>query len=285
MAHLQRDTAVILSERGEHRSTHTARPSEEWAIWGPMGGYLASIALRAAGDHCGRARPASINANFLAVTAFAPVAVEVETLRRTRVATCVRVVMHQDDRAVLEATVWGSDADDGLEHHTERRGPDVAHHTELPSFHERLAAQGEEVMHEFWNRLDYRPTTWTDDWENRDPTEPDQASWYRFPESPRFDEPWLDATRLLIVTDLDAWGAATNAHSGELAWFAPTIELTCRFLQPAHDDEWLLGWGAAPVGRAGVIGVASETWSDDGRLLAIGGSTLLCRPAPERPDR
>jgi acyl-CoA thioesterase len=249
-----------------------------------MGGYIASIALRAAGDHCGRARPASINTSFLAAARFAPVTLQVDTLRATRVATCARVVMTQDDRPVLEATVWGTDADEGLDHHTARRGPDVAHHTELPNFHERLAAQGEEVMHEFWNRLDHRPTQWTDDWANRSPTEPDQAAWYRFVDGPRFDQPWLDDTRLLIVTDLDAWGAATNAHTGELDWFAPTIELTCRFLQPAHDHEWLLGWGAAPVGRAGVIGVESETWSDDGRLLAIGGSTLLCRPAPDRPD-
>jgi len=285
VADLERDTAVALSERDENQSVYSADVSEEWAIWGPMGGYIASIALRAAGDHSGRARPVSINANFLAAAQFAPVTLRVETLRTTRVATCVRVVLAQHDRAVVEATVWGTDADAGLDHHTARRGPDVASHTELPSFHERLAAQGEQVMHEFWNRLDHRPTQWTDDWMTRSPTEPDQSSWYRFVDGPRFDQPWLDDTRLLIVTDLDAWGAATNAHTGELNWFAPTIELTCRFLQPAHDDEWLLGWGAAPVGRGGVIGVASETWSEDGRLLAIGGSTLLCRPAPDRTDR
>lgn len=285
MADLERDTAIVRSERSGNRTVYAADVSEEWAIWGPMGGYIASIALRAAGDHCGRARPASINASFLAAADFAPVEVTVETLRDTRVASCVRVVVSQNDRAVLEATVWGTDTDEGLEHHSARRRPDVAHHSSLPGFHERLAAQGETVMHEFWNRLDYRPVEWIDDWENREPTEPEQHSWFRFVDGPRFDEPWLDDTRVLMVTDLDAWGAATNAHTGDLAWFAPTIELTCRFLQPAVDDEWLLSWGAAPVGRSGVIGVVSETWTDDGRLLAIGGSTLLCRPAPQRPDR
>ncbi|MFT5204174.1 MAG: acyl-CoA thioesterase-2, partial [Candidatus Aldehydirespiratoraceae bacterium] len=155
-----------------------------------------------------------------------------ETLRETRVATCVRAAIVQDGRQVLEATVWG-----------------------------------------------------TDDWENRAASEPEQWSWFRFVDGASFDDPWLDGTRLLMVTDLDAWGAATNAHSGELEWFAPTIELTCRFLQPATEHEWLLSWGSAPVGRDALIGVVSETWSDDGQLLATGGSTLLCRPAPQRPDR
>lgn len=278
VADLERDTSVVLTAQGQDHSEFSADVSDEWAIWGPMGGYIASIALRAAGAHCGRARPMSINASFLAAARFAPVTLRAETLRTTRVATCVRVSVAQDDRAVLETTVWGTDSSEGLDHHTARTGPDVPHHRELPTFHERLAEQGDDVNFEFWNRLDYRPTRWSGDWSTREPAEPIAVSWYRFVDGPRFQEPWLDDTRLLIVTDLDAWGAATTAHTGELAFFAPTTELTCRFLQPAHETEWLLSWGAAPVGNAGVIGVESETWSEDGRLLAIGGSTLLCRP-------
>ncbi len=180
MADLERDTDVVPTSRGESHTEFIANISDEWAIWGPMGGYVASIALRAAGAHCGRARPASINASFLAAARFAPVVVRVDTLRTTRVATCVRVQMTQEDRPVLEATVWGTDAAEGLEHHTARRGPDVPHHADLPSFHERLVEQGESVMYEFWNRLDFRPTTWTDDWLSRPPAEPAQSSWFRF---------------------------------------------------------------------------------------------------------
>ncbi|MEM7141668.1 MAG: thioesterase family protein [Actinomycetota bacterium] len=283
MADLRDDTETSLVERGDDTARFRGALSADWAIWGPMGGYVASLALRAAGAACGRQRPISINANFLAVAAFDEVDVDVTILRATRVATCVRAVVRQGDRVALDTVVWGTDTDDGLAHHTPRARPDVPEPEHLPSFTERLAVAGETAWYAFWDRLDYRPTRWIDDWDNREPTEPEGASWYRFPAG-TYDDPWLDACRVLITTDLDAWGVATNPHVGELAWFAPTTELTCRFLQSAADAEWLLSWGEAPVGDRGVIGAVSETWSRDGRLLATGGSTMLCRPAARRPE-
>ena len=264
----------------DQTSVLVGAPHADWAIWGPMGGYIACLALRAAGVHSGRARPASINVGFLATAAFDELDIEVTTLRTTRVATCDRVMLRQGGRQVLEALVWSTDAEAGLEHHTGREAPVVPPPETLPTFTERLAGQGDAApMHAFWRQLEMRPTDWIDDWENRAPLEPEQSSWYRFPAG-HYDDPWLDACRVLIVTDLDAWGAATRSHVGELEWFAPTIELTCRFLQPAPPDGWLLGWGAAPVGDQGLIGCESQTWDAAGRLLAIGGSTLLCRPMP-----
>lgn len=282
MADLDHDTAVHLVESNEACSIFAATVSDGWAIWGPMGGYLASIALRAAGARCGRTRPASINANFLAVAAYDDLTATVTTIRTTRVATCLRVELRQGERAVLEATVWGTDTVDGLTHHTERTRPPVAGPDGLDTFVDLLTAAGETTPFEFWNRLDYRPTQWIEDWEHRAPREPETSSWYRFLDySPNGDR-WLDDCRLLITTDLDAWGPATYPHTGELAWFAPTIELSCRFLQPA--SEWLLSWGSAPVAHEGLIGVQSEIWSPDDRLLAIGGSTLMSRPVVNRPD-
>ena len=154
--------------------------------------------------------------------------------------------------------------------------------TASPRSSTALRAAGETDWYAFWERLDYRPTRWIENWDDREPAEPEGSSWYRFPAG-SYADPWLDASRLLITTDLDAWGVATRPHLGELEWFAPTIELTCRFLQSAADHDWLLGWGAAPVGDRGVIGVQSEVWSSDDRLLATGGSTLICRPATRQP--
>ena len=62
---LERDTAV---EGGDGR--YGCRLSEDWAIWGPNGGYIASVALRAAGAHSRFDRPASIVGHYLGVAAF-----------------------------------------------------------------------------------------------------------------------------------------------------------------------------------------------------------------------
>src|SRR5262245_10989254 len=80
------DTAVTGSD-GHYR----ARLSEDWAIWGPNGGYVASVALRAAGAHTALARPASIVGHYLGVASFDDVDIEVVTLRAAKRAESMRV--------------------------------------------------------------------------------------------------------------------------------------------------------------------------------------------------
>ena len=100
----------------------------DWEIWGPNGGYLGALALRAAGAHCGRARPANATVHFLGVAGFDdPVELTVTTLRASKVATSVRVSMHQAGRPVLEAMVWGIDEGLGGLQHTFGEPPPVPH--------------------------------------------------------------------------------------------------------------------------------------------------------------
>ena len=56
---------------GEGR--YRAQVSDDWEIWGPCGGYVAAIALRAAGEESPFGRPASFFCHYLAVADFAPV--------------------------------------------------------------------------------------------------------------------------------------------------------------------------------------------------------------------
>lgn len=66
-------TAVNELGDGEYR----ALLSSDWAIWGPNGGFVAAIAVRAAGAHTRFARPASIAGHFLSVAEFGPVDIRV----------------------------------------------------------------------------------------------------------------------------------------------------------------------------------------------------------------
>jgi len=54
---------------GEDRS-FSIRLDEAWEIWGPSGGYLAAIALRAAGRCAEIPRPASFYCHFLSAPSF-----------------------------------------------------------------------------------------------------------------------------------------------------------------------------------------------------------------------
>ena len=82
-----------------------AHLSRDWEIWGPNGGYVAAIALRAAGRVSRIPRPASFSGHFLRVATFAPADVVVVPLHRGRRSESLRVSITQDDKPVLEALV------------------------------------------------------------------------------------------------------------------------------------------------------------------------------------
>lgn len=278
MGDLGKDTALVGGD-----GAYVGTLSEDWRIWGPQGGYIASFALRAAGLECGRARPASVNAQFCRPGAFDTVEVKAEVVRHTRVASLVDVEISQAGDLLVKAAVWGVDEIDGLEHQTAvRRGPLPPPET-IPSTAERMAGQ-DGPRYPFWDNLDNRSPVWVEDWENREPGEPERGEWFRFVHGGPYPDRWLDACRMLVLIDVESWPVAVLAHSGQLDWFAPTTEVTARFIGDGRDCDWLESWARAPVAAEGLIGATGEIWSADGRMLALGGSTLLCRPVARRPD-
>ncbi len=280
MGDLGIDTTVTLVDDGRYR----ARMSRDWEIWGPMGGYLASFALRAAGAHCGRPRPASIVGHFLGVGDFDhDIEIRCETLREARTATSVRATISQGDRALFDAFVWGV-ADEllGLDHH-DWPAPDVDDWRDCPTVDERLAAMGEtrNSPYRFWDNFDERPTSWRHDWMERQTgdADPEWHEWLRFQPSPTFSDPWADACRLLILVDVGSWPAVQGYHNQQQV-IAPSIDIACHFHRPAAHSEWLLTRGHSPSASEGLIGAQMQVWDDAGSLLANGVSQLLCRPVP-----
>jgi acyl-CoA thioesterase len=284
MARLDDDTAVTATSDDD---AYTATLSPDWAIWGPMGGYIAAVALRAAGAACRRARPASFSAQFHGVADFAPIELRTRLLRTTRVATSVEVDIVQNDKSVLRATVWGVDELDGVEHHTAIR-PAMGSPLDYPTIDERFAQQAvnKRSGYPFWDRLQQRPLDWVDDWDNTPPGDPTADSWNRFVDAETFDDAWTDACRLLIVNDIYAWVAVGPAHRGSdtmQRFYAPTIELTTRFVGDARDSAWLFCHAEAPAAANGIVVHRGEVWTESGQLDALGGSTLLSRPLAQQP--
>jgi acyl-CoA thioesterase II len=249
--------------------------SPEWDIWGPNGGYLAVIALRAAGAEARVGRPVSFAAHYLSVARFAPVDLEVVALHRGRRSESFRVSMRQDGRPVLEAIVRTAAEVPGLVH-AEADAPDVAGPDGLAGSRELY---GREPPYPFWRNLESRPVdpaTWA---EGRPARPPLVREWYRFVPVACFADPFLDAGRALLLIDTLVWPASCQRHV-QPAFVAPSLDVLAWFHRGGHDAEWLLADATTPIAEGGLIGGTVRIWDADRRLLATGGAQLLCVPAP-----
>jgi len=265
---LERDTRVEGAD-GRLR----AQLSRDWDIWGPNGGYVAAVALRAAGATTALRRPASFACQYLSVAQFDAVDLAVQTLRSGRRAAALRVSMTQQQRPILEALVWVvDDTLAGLEHDVAVM-PAVPPVEALASF-EELAIPGYPWF-PFWNNLESRPI---EPGERTAAGAPIYRIWVRYRPTPTFADPFVDAARMLVALDTMMWPAAARGHDPTAPYQAPNMDLAVQFHRAAPTTEWLLVDAQSPIGSGGLLGCRSHVWAPDGRLLATGTGQLLCRP-------
>jgi acyl-CoA thioesterase-2 len=269
------DTSVEPVGEGSYAATL----SREWEIWGPMGGYVASVALRAAGEATPFARPASFSCHYLGVADFGPVEMAVTTLRSARTAQSQRVELTQAGKPILEATVWTVGDVEGLEHDLVEPpalpGPD-----DLPSITELLDPDELQAgpPFPFWTNLESKPLRFQKQWPPSEPLPPRWQTWCRFTPTPTFEDPWVDACRALILIDVQSWPAASLPHAWrEAPFIAPSLDLYVAFHDPQPASDWLLADGSGPIARAGLMGWHGRLWTAGGHLVASGQGQLLCR--------
>lgn len=274
MGDLEVDTRVERQGEG-----FVAQLSRDWEIWGPNGGYLATIALRAAGASSRFRRPASFAAHYLGVASFGEVTLAVKLLKAAKRAESLRVSMAQNGQPILEALVWTVDEIGGLEHDETRR-PDVPGPSALQSYAE-LAAGETGPTFPFWQNFDVKPVAPVHPWPPPEALPAVVQEWYRYTPTACFQDPFVDAGRSLLLIDTLQWPAAVRPHAYRPTGFvAPTIDLSVNFHRLAPEQEWLLCVAEAPVAGEGLIGGKGAVWTADGRLLASGAGHLLCRPVP-----
>jgi acyl-CoA thioesterase II len=279
---LEEDTAVDGSA-GRYR----AMLSDDWEIWGPHGGYVAATALRAAGAETDRdTRPVTFSCQFLRTAKFAPVDITVVTMRRTPRAHALLVEITQGSERVLTAHTWAALAGDGMEHE-DAPMPDVPTADEVPTIADRYADLPNDdptprPAPMFWSAVDCRILDF-EAWSSTEPGDPVASGWFRFVPRSTFDDPWVDATRALIVLDTFTWGSASRAHGGAGPWIAPTLDLTTQFHNAAPGEPWLLARFHSAFAGRGAVAAEGRVWAPDGRLVASGTSSLLCTPRPVSP--
>ena len=276
MGDLAIDTAV--EPRGDGH--YTATLSADWEIWGPMGGYVAACALRAAGASSRHPRPATFSCHYLSVARFGEVDLRVETRKTGRTAESLRVEVSQEGRAILDATVWSVGDAEGLEH-DETVAPDIPGPDELPDIRELLPDDAPGPPFPFWTNLEARPIHFEVDWPPDGPRPASWQEWLRFTPTATFEDPWVDAARCVILVDLPSWPSAHRPHAWKQPPFmAPTLDLNVAFHQPTSGHDWLLCDGTAPLSTGGLFGWTGRVWSPAGTLHASGGGQCLYRRLP-----
>ena len=272
MGDLAAQTAVEDLGDGRYRGTL----SQDWEIWGPMGGYVAAVALRAAGAATSHPHPAAFSCHYLGVARFEPVDIRVEARKEGRTASSHRVEISQDGRAILDAIVWSTADNEGLEH-DETTAPDLPGPEDLKSIQE-LVPEDALPPFPFWDNFDAKPIEFELEWPPEGPRPARWAEWLKFLPAATFDDPWADAARSVILVDLPSWPSAHRPHAWKQEpYTAPTLDLNVAFHQPTSGEPWLLCDGAAPLSTRGLFGWTAKVWSPGGQLHASGGGQCLYR--------
>lgn len=270
MADFLRDTRVenLSGDRDRYR----AELSPEWAVWGPNGGYLAAIGLRAAMARSRLPRPATFHCDFLAVGEFAAVDIRVIPVGGGKRAEALRVEIVQGGAPLLIASVW-TVADDmrGYEHDF-GTAPQVPAANALRGYQD--LADDYEQWYPIWRSIEGRPVRWREP-----PGQPEWRTWLRFTDTAIADRS-ADALRQLFWLDFPGWNATIAAHEWPFRFLAPNLDLTVQFHRFAPEETWLLADGVVPLAEDGLVGCVSRLWTTDGRLLASGTSNHVCRPNP-----
>jgi|SoiMethySBSTD1v2_1073268.scaffolds.fasta_scaffold15487_4 acyl-CoA thioesterase II len=255
---------------------YSAFVSPAWEIWGPNGGYMASIAMRAAACEAQVRSPASFYCQFLRVARFDAIEARVTVVQSGRRSESIRVSLVQEGKPVAEGLLRTALPGEGLEH-TAYRTPEVPAPESLPRFDDLRRPDMRKFT--FWDNVEGRvihPERFDPD---RGPLPPRWLEWYRFRPIARFDDPFLDACRSLVLIDTLGWPAARLAHTAP-RFRAPNLDVVAFFHAPIGHSEWLLCDEEAPIGRGGLIASTARIFDCDGALVASGGAQLLCVPPP-----
>ena len=261
---------------------YVADLDREWFIWGPFGGYLGALAMRAIGSDSRFDRPATFNCQYLSAGGPGRVEVAVVSRKLGRRAEYLQASVSQAGKLLLEAQSWIV-ADDlvGLKH-------DFSRPPEIPSAPALTAFRGwqyesPEEHSPIWQHIERRPISQYAS-QGLPGTVAEWASWLRLATSvPR--DPVMQAARAVLWLDLAPWNAVLASHMWPIQFIAPTLDLTVQFQGYLYDQEiaaceWLLVKVESPVAAAGLVGSSSSLWSEGGKLVAIGTAQCLSIPKP-----
>ena len=247
----------------------------EWCVWGPVGGYIAAIAMRAVGlVALADQRPVTLSCQFLSKGNPGEIEVIVEPIKVG--STCffnVRLV--QRSETFLQAQICTTAKIDGPDQ-VGVTAPDVPEPEVLESFTAQLERFGHTPM-AFWKNVDGRQVDF------RPPGDPDPRGcrtecWMRIEDWQTTPDPFLDGARALILIDTNIWRAYNRGQSEPPQHGAPSLDLTVWFHEAAPTSQWQLVEARADFARQALLNGSARVWSKNGGLVASGGGQCLFVP-------
>ena len=267
MAGLIEATTVTAAGSG-----YTVDLDAGWDIWGPAGGYIAAIALRAVRERVSPGhRPVTLTGQFVRVAKPGRLDVQIEVIKQGGTALFV-VTLAQGGQPVFLAQVWTTARSDAS-HPVQPMMPGVPSPDTLRGQDEIVAERGIQQL-AFWTNIEGRPV------EFRTHTDPPASGsrhrrWMRFRDWQLSDDPFLDAMRSVLLIDIAIWPAHWYRLTDAAAYVAPSLDLTVWFHGGDPATEWLLSDADADVSANGTISGNVRIWSEDGRVIATGGGHCL----------
>jgi acyl-CoA thioesterase len=248
-----------------------------WDIWGPAGGYIAAIALRAAGEAAPDGhRPLTLTGQFVRIARPGALDVAVEPIKIGSSALFA-VTLSQAGRPVFLAQIWTSGRA-MASHPVQPLMPEVPPPAGLRDQAEMAAERGIKLI-DFWKNIEGRPINFR---QHGDPL-PDnthQLRWIRFTDWAATDNPFLDAMRSTMLIDIGVWPGHWHRLTEPAQYGAPSLDIVVHYHDGVAASDWLLSDADTDVSGNGTISGRVRIWSDDGRCVATGSGHCLVVPAP-----
>lgn len=261
--------ATALTSTGDG---YRATLDSGWDIWGPAGGYIAAIALRAVRARAAQGhRPVTITGQFVRVARPGALDVRIDAIKEGA-SSLFAVTLAQEDRPIFLAQVWTTARNDPSLPVMPTM-PDVPPPDELRD-QDELAAERGLQPNRFWRNLEARPVHFRI---HDDPpaSVPNQYRWMRFREWTVGDDLFFDAMRTALLIDLGIWPGHWHRLTESGSYLAPSLDLTVYFHGSEPAGDWMLSDADSDVSGNGLISGRVRMWSRDGRALATGSGHCL----------
>jgi len=270
MTHFDIDTKCMLTDNPNQLS---ATLSERWNIWGPNGGYLSAIALRAIEAFADGLVPISLHTQYLRVAKFSEVGLNIRELRKGRSVANYEVVMVQGGKDIIRTNIILGKEHAGLNHDCVNTPSEIDTLDSLPTF-ERSGD-----MSPFWDNFNLKAVNWGDKTSGEEAT---SKTWFEFKGIADYQNLFLDYARSVVLIDTMLWPAAHSMYDKDIDFVAPSLDLYIKFHRSSPHSEWLFCNAISPLADRGLLTGNAEIFDKNGMLLASGGSQMYCQKLSEK---